>query len=102
MFRDLKSHLGLGRIGVTTSGRAARLLMALAIACWILALLAHSIPRLWHTRVCAAGSLSFLTLSLEWLRREETVSAMAYLLSLPGVGPKTAACVMLFSFGKRR
>jgi len=38
--------------------------------------------------------------SLEFLGREEPERAVAYLLSLPGVGPKTAACVMLFSFGK--
>jgi hypothetical protein len=70
MFRDMKSHLGLRRLQVTTSGRAARLLMALAAACWALALLARSIPRLWQSRIAAVGRLSYLTSSLEWLRRQ--------------------------------
>jgi endonuclease-3 len=38
--------------------------------------------------------------SLEFLKRAETASAQEYLLSIPGVGPKTAACVLLFTFGK--
>ena len=36
-------------------------------------------------------------LDLEFLRRWPTERIKAYLLSLPGVGPKTAACVLLFS-----
>jgi len=36
-------------------------------------------------------------LNLEFLRRWPTERIKAYLLSLPGVGPKTAACVLLFS-----
>lgn len=39
-------------------------------------------------------------LSLVRLRRLETEKALNYLKSLKGVGPKTAACVLLFSFGK--
>jgi endonuclease-3 len=35
--------------------------------------------------------------SLDFLRRWPTDRIKAYLLSLPGVGPKTAACVLLFS-----
>jgi endonuclease-3 len=38
--------------------------------------------------------------SLEFLKKAEAQSAQEYLLSIPGVGPKTAACVLLFSFGK--
>lgn len=39
-------------------------------------------------------------LSLEFLRRRPMERARAYLLALPGVGPKTAACVLLFNLGK--
>jgi endonuclease-3 len=39
-------------------------------------------------------------LSLEPLRDMDTGDAISYLTSLKGVGPKTAACVLLFSFGK--
>jgi endonuclease III len=36
---------------------------------------------------------------LEWLGGVPLDEAMAFLVALPGVGPKTAACVMCFSFG---
>ncbi|WP_217913684.1 endonuclease III domain-containing protein [Miltoncostaea marina] len=36
---------------------------------------------------------------LEWLGVLPLDEAMAWLTALPGVGPKTAACVMCFSFG---
>ncbi len=39
-------------------------------------------------------------LSLEFLKEMPTGEALAWLKNLPGVGPKTAACVLLFSFGK--
>ena len=39
------------------------------------------------------------THSLEFLKRRPPDEAKAYLLSVPGVGPKTAACVLVFSFG---
>jgi len=35
---------------------------------------------------------------LEWLADVPLEEAMAYLTALPGVGPKTAACVLCFSF----
>jgi endonuclease-3 len=38
-------------------------------------------------------------LSLEWMRDAPVEEGRAYLCSLPGVGRKTAACVLLFSFG---
>jgi len=38
-------------------------------------------------------------LSLAWLATAERDQARRYLTSLPGVGRKTAACVLLFSFG---
>ncbi len=40
-------------------------------------------------------------LSLEWLVRVSLVQARDYLTSLPGVGRKTAACVLLFAYGLR-
>ncbi len=36
---------------------------------------------------------------LEWLGDQPTAEAMAWLVQLPGVGVKTASCVLLFSFG---
>ncbi|MEN8098621.1 MAG: endonuclease III [Chloroflexota bacterium] len=38
--------------------------------------------------------------SLEFLREMELGEARSWLLSLPGVGPKTAAIVLLFGFGR--
>ena len=39
--------------------------------------------------------------SLSWLAEVSVPEARAYLCGLPGVGRKTAACVLLFSFGAR-
>jgi len=39
-------------------------------------------------------------LSLEFLKEMPTGKTLEWLKKLPGVGPKTAACVLLFSFGK--
>ena len=40
-------------------------------------------------------------LSLDWLADLSVADAQAYLTSLPGVGRKTAACVLLFALGMR-
>ena len=40
-------------------------------------------------------------LSLDWLAELTVPEAQQYLTSLPGVGRKTAACVLLFAFGMR-
>jgi len=40
-------------------------------------------------------------LSLDWLPKLSVPEAQDYLCSLPGVGRKTAACVLLFTFGMR-
>jgi endonuclease III len=40
-------------------------------------------------------------LSLDWLPRVPLLQAREYLCALPGVGRKTAACVLLFSYGLR-
>src|SRR5581483_2992813 len=39
-------------------------------------------------------------LSLDWLGDASVEAGRDYLVSLPGVGRKTAACVLLFSYGK--
>ena len=39
-------------------------------------------------------------IDLDWLREAPRDEALTYLTSLPGVGRKTAACVMIFSFGR--
>jgi endonuclease-3 len=40
-------------------------------------------------------------LSLDWMREAPVGESRDYLLALPGVGRKTAACVLLFSYGLR-
>jgi endonuclease III len=40
-------------------------------------------------------------LSLEWMRTAPIEQSRSYLCELPGVGRKTAACVLLFSYGLR-
>jgi endonuclease-3 len=40
-------------------------------------------------------------LSLDWLPRAPLADAREYLVALPGVGRKTAACVLLFAYGLR-
>jgi endonuclease-3 len=40
-------------------------------------------------------------LELGWMRDAPVADSQAYLCALPGVGRKTAACVLLFSFGLR-
>jgi endonuclease-3 len=40
-------------------------------------------------------------LSLDWLASQPVAEAQVYLTSLPGVGRKTAACVLLFALGMR-
>jgi endonuclease-3 len=40
-------------------------------------------------------------LDLAWIRDAPVAESRAYLCALPGVGRKTAACVLLFSFGLR-
>jgi endonuclease III len=41
------------------------------------------------------------SLSLDWLAGQPVPEAQSYLTSLPGVGRKTAACVLLFALGMR-
>src|SRR5207249_4156819 len=40
------------------------------------------------------------SLDLAWMRRAPSAKVRDYLTSLPGVGPKTAACVLAFSLGR--
>jgi endonuclease III len=39
-------------------------------------------------------------LDLSWLEHAPREEALSFLMSLPGVGRKTAACVLIFSFGR--
>jgi endonuclease-3 len=39
-------------------------------------------------------------IDLDWLRGTPRDEALDYLMALPGVGRKTAACVMIFAFGR--
>jgi endonuclease-3 len=48
-----------------------------------------------------AGTEAVDKLSLDWLPRAELGEARDYLTALPGVGRKTAACVLLFAYGLR-
>ena len=41
------------------------------------------------------------SLSLDWMRDAPVDESRAYLVALPGVGRKTAACVLLFAYGLR-
>ncbi len=52
-------------------------------------------------RAIGASSSKLDPLSLDWLRDAPVAEGQAYLCGLPGVGRKTAACVLLFSFGRR-
>jgi endonuclease-3 len=40
------------------------------------------------------------TIDLDWLRDAPRDEALAYLMALPGVGRKTAACVLIFAFDR--
>ena len=40
-------------------------------------------------------------LDLDWMRHAPVAESQAYLCALPGVGRKTAACVLLFAYGQR-
>ncbi len=52
-------------------------------------------------RAIGASSSELDPLALAWLRDAPVDDCRDYLCSLPGVGRKTAACVLLFSFGRR-
>ena len=39
-------------------------------------------------------------MDLSWMRGASSARVREYLMSLPGVGPKTVACVLAFSFGR--
>jgi endonuclease-3 len=62
----------------------------------ILAAIAERAPEASITR---AASTAEDLLSLEWMRSAPIEQSRAFLCALPGVGRKTAACVLLFSYG---
>ncbi len=51
-------------------------------------------------RALARMRQDFGGITLEALARWEPVRSMEYLTSIPGIGPKTAACVLMFAFGQ--
>lgn len=55
---------------------------------------APRIQRVLRTIEIESGSLT-----LDWMRDWPLEQARPWLMALPGVGPKTAACVLLFSLG---
>ena len=57
-------------------------------------------PRAAPSEVAAGGRREG-ELSLDWLAELSVPDAQQYLVSLPGVGRKTAACVLLFALGMR-
>jgi endonuclease-3 len=59
----------------------------------------HAISDSPQTR--AGGRDRAQELSLDWLASAPLGDARDFLLSLPGVGRKTAACVLLFAYGRR-
>ncbi len=63
----------------------------------ILAAITATAPE--HAR--SAGITLADPLSLDWLAGRPVPEAQGYLTSLPGVGRKTAACVLLFALGMR-
>jgi endonuclease-3 len=50
-------------------------------------------------RALAGIEHDFGRICLDDLGRWDPARSMAYLMSIPGIGPKTAACVLMFAFG---
>jgi endonuclease-3 len=67
----------------------------------ILAAIAHSAANADPAANTGSAPESADRLSLEWMRAAPVEQSRAYLCALPGVGRKTAACVLLFSYGLR-
>ncbi|HUN77764.1 MAG TPA: DNA lyase [Solirubrobacteraceae bacterium] len=59
------------------------------------------ISRIKSARIQAILGAIGEDLSLEWLATAPLEPARDYLTALPGVGRKTAACVLLFAYGRR-
>ena len=51
--------------------------------------------------ISESGLSADASLTLDWLASQPVSVGWEYLVSLPGVGRKTAACVLLFAFGLR-
>ena len=62
---------------------------------------APRVPRSLSSGPPQAGPAGEDELSLDWLAAAPVQAGRDYLTALPGVGRKTAACVLLFSFGLR-
>lgn len=53
------------------------------------------------TAIAENNPLGETPLDLSWMRHEPVDASRDYLCALPGIGRKTAACVLLFSYGLR-
>lgn len=58
-------------------------------------------PPCWGTGGVTTSCRGVSSLCLDWLAELSVPAAQEYLCSLPGVGRKTAACVLLFAYGMR-
>jgi endonuclease-3 len=65
----------------------------------ILAAIADSSTSTGGASGADSEAVTFDRLSLEWMREAPLAESRDYLCALPGVGRKTAACVLLFSYG---
>ena len=65
----------------------------------LLALL-HKVARDNEARAGSRGRAAGLDLTLDYLRGYSDADAEEYLCSLPGVGPKSARCVMAYALGR--
>jgi endonuclease III len=88
---DVEEAIRPGGISRVKSARIQAILAAIADSAPPVAGSAPMIP----APASAAGD----PLSLEWMRDAPVEQGRAYLCALPGVGRKTAACVLLFSYG---
>lgn len=66
LFKDFKLRFGLEACQLQTRDRIARMCLFLLLALWALALLVRY-PELWPQWIRTRGSLSYISLALEWL-----------------------------------
>ena len=89
---EIEEAIRGGGISKVKSARIKRILQAISDT----ALAVAAARRVPLAQRPAAGELS-----LSWLPALSVPAAQEYLCSLPGVGRKTAACVLLFAYGMR-
>ncbi|MGI8412567.1 MAG: endonuclease III domain-containing protein [Solirubrobacteraceae bacterium] len=90
-----------GGISQVKSARIRAILVALSDGAPKALGSAHGVPGTQRGALGEGGPAAGGQLSLDWLASVPVPEAQRYLVGLPGVGRKTAACVLLFSFGMR-